>query len=1091
LSGDSKKGGDGSDDLLSELLGLSDSDPKNSKGGVSDRTEEQKESLQAFLGVDTSSGVDDTDSEVRPKDFSEAESDRQDRTEAIKAPAFSDDFFGVVDDPKETNNPFAEEAPSKTLVLGDEESEESTSALEPAMSFVSDESASPGRDLSSISEDTLQEAFGSPIDPDETSLDGDILRPESASPSFSPPTESLSSGSEDDLDPIDRALREASATTGNVPNLSKEKLEDLQSAKSSLNVTDLFEVDEASEPSQTAVSEKDFADVFHSGPIQVPGASFSKTQRRKAGFRLVGSLVASVLVLGGVTWTYFELKSDEGLAGYRIEAWSVQEAYRPPTEVDSKEFELVFEKVDEVFDRDEPTKFLGLVPELEAIVLKDSRNYEALQRLMETYGRLMAWEGVSGNHAIAFDKWSQESAKILPLLTPQPDQEISIRASAWRSLALSDFSAGIRALESYSQTKPSLSDSSKALLAELLFQSGDLTQAKNWVEQVKFPSNNQRAYYLKALIEDNSNEMKVLASKDYLPAQISWEIRNISSEKDSERAFKSLDQLQERATNYPWLVMQVLEARGDLFASLKQSENARAEWKKITEGFSQQSRIWLKLARSFRQDNLWDESLESYRSAVRVGGLQRALAKEFVELLRMRLKVNEAFEVLEAAEKLFPKAEELRYEKGLVQLSVYQEEMARQTFLETLEINPSYEPAILSLAQIAMNQEEFEEAEELFSRIPDSSSNQSKALSGRGQLARSQRDFEEAQRFFARAIRVDGKNEMAYVDLVELLLRKEDDQRAEVIVQQAAGLMPNSPWTAYIQAKLARFRGRQTAALSTLESSLKTHSHLNRLRLLQVHALIDLNRFDEVEQILNEMASNETESSDHIFAKARFAFKDNRAGRSGSQLDLAWRTTGALVQRHPDHEDYLLLRAEIAKARGERSTASEVVGRVNRLYPDQAKAYLIQGDLATEQGNFNQALTFYEEAKKRTRFRGEIFRSLGRLYQAQGDTNRAVSNYEQVVKWFPNDSEAHLELGRLYNDQGRYQPAIALLKRAIEIRPQHPESYFYLGFIYKETGNRRAALEQFETFLKLNPGGVEAATIRDEVFFLKQTGVSN
>lgn len=1082
MSGDSNKGGDG-DDLLSELLGLSDgeSSKASSKNKLEEKspsqdTEEEKNSLQAFLGVETSSGVDATEAQERPQHVDSS----SDHTEAVKAP-FSDDFFGVVDEPKESNNPFAEQPSGKTLVLGDEEASkeedlnsslglEDETSLEPAMSFVSD--ASTDKPADSLDDQAA-------VDSDETSLDGSTLGDQDFS--------------EEELDPIDRALREASSATGSRRTLKSSELEETpgeaSAEDSALKVTDLFDSEASEEPSRTAVSEKDFADVFQSGPIQMPGSGFQKKKNKKIGLIVGAGLAASLAVVSTLSWAVIQLRSDEGLLGLRMNGFSFEAAYREPSAAQLQEFQLVFDNVRSVLKKDDPEAMKVLIPNLENVISQDVRNYEAISYLMEIYARLLAWEGVASPHAVSFDRLAAVAAEVAPKIQPSPDQEVSIRAQAWRSYALSDYSAAQRALESLAQSKPSLSDSSKALLAEVLWRMGDKTQAEQWASQLS-EKDDFRIQYVKAGIGDNRNEMRALAKQSYLPARVMVELQDLVSVK-SESALDPMSKLAEETKGYPWLHMQVLDHRADLYSSLGQSEVARKEWTQIIEKFSQQASVWLKLARSFREDNLWDESLEAYRSAVRVGGLQRPLAKEFVELLRLRMKVNEAFEVLEQAEKLYPKAEELKYEKGLVQLSVFQEEMARQSFHAALEINSSYEPAILSLAQIALNQEEYEEAEELFARIPDSSANQSRALAGRGQLARSQRQFDEAQKFFARAIRIDPKNEQAYVDLVEILLRSEEDKKAEVIVAQAKESMPNSPWTSYIKASLQRFRGEADNAIETLKDSMQSHSHLNRLHLLHVDALVDLKRFDKAEEILDRISKDESENPEYIYSRARFAFLDKRPTRSGSQLDLAWRTTGNLVQRYPDNESYLLLRAEIAKARGEKSNALELVEKIIRLYPDQAKAYLIRGDIHSEQGAFAQALESFESARQRTRFRGEIFRSLGRLYQARGEIEKAVSNYEQVVKWFPYDPDAHLELGRLYNDQGRYDQAVARLRKAIDLRPNQADPYFLLGFIYKEKGDSKRALEQFETFLRLNPSGVEAATIRDEVYFLRQTGVAN
>ncbi|TVQ80703.1 MAG: hypothetical protein EA369_01755 [Bradymonadales bacterium] len=1148
MAGDSKSGNGGDDDLLSELLGLknssesdSEEEPKKEEAGksseevvdggteliarpdafesgtelISDQASEEKAndsfssvsdstSLDAFLGADTFGG------EKASKEAGESGEARAPSESAkpagLSSPTSQDDppILGSVSDETSVDNinrsidelaaelfgdkaegasqAETEKGPDKTLVLDSEL--ETDSPVEPAMSFVASQSES--------SEDS--QAGSSGVENQGGSSDATALE---AQPEFldqqDSKSEDLPEGLDEESDPIDRALREAEAHKSKSAGGSVDKPEVEGANSDSLKVTDLFGVD-ASKSSQKSsaslVSEKDFADVFQTGPIQVPGAKFDRKKKNQALQKVIAAAVAGFCFLGAGAWGFVQLRTDEGLFGYQLDGFRFQLAYQAPTLEKMEEYRMLFDRAKEAFEADDPTELEKSFPELAGILQEDVRNVQALVLLIEGHARLMAWRGAQPELAKAYDQWTKKWSELSNLLRIPSDHEAVVRAGAWRSLAVSDYSTGLRAIESLAQSG-SASRETIELYAELLGKTNQDEKAKEWMAKAGGP-HSQRATYLLAEWEKDARALERLAGQSYLPARLSLKLQALRSTSSlNERNLEALKSMRLELQDFPWLVIQADEAHGDLLARLGKSEEAREKWREITKNFSKQSAVWLKLARSHRQDRQWEEALEAYREGVRAGGIQRSWVGEFVELLSLRGRANEAFEVLDQAQERFPQAVELRYLRGSVHLSLFQEDRARRSFEEALEINSEHEPSILSLAQIAMNQELFEEAGELYARIPDSSRNQSKALLGRGRLSLNQRDFSAARQLFSKAIETDANNEEAYIDLLRILIRSERDQEAASLISRAESNFADSPWVPYMRSSLLRFRGRRAEALAELESSLELYSHLSPLHILEAHIRIDREEFDEAEKTLSKLEETQFDNPDFIFAKARHAFRDVRAERASSQLDLAWRLSSPLVQRYPDHEDYLLLRAEIGKSRGEIESAQELIARLKRLYPDQYRVYLLHGDLMSELGQFEKALAAYEEAKKRTRFRGEIHRSLGRLYQAQGNIARAVQNFERVVSWFPQDFSAHLELGRLYNDQAQYQRAIALLRRAAELRSSSPEPHFYLGFIFKERGQLRTAMNHFQKFLELSPTGLEAATIRDEIFFLRQSGVSN
>lgn len=1051
------------DDLLSQLLDLDEeptpktSSPKeeekspfqsptaivadsDSQEQVSDKTEvisnqPEPQSLDDLLGHEPSSPMDQTDFLETDTGLSSTASTSGDEeflsellsVEAEENKETSAGLDGF--DSREADEPFGDQQRDRTIVLGEDGGEFNASEADDPIDAA----------LADYTEQ--QESTGSAFDLDNATVIGD-----------------MASASIDDLLEDDNLTPDSPGFEGSPLNERQE------------------------------LSGEDFAEVFQSGPIQLPSETEKKSKispklKKNIIFAAAGLLVVALFGAGII-----QFRSESGVLGYRMEGFAVERVYRPPLPEVQAQFQKIFGTAYEALQKDDPILIEKQIIPVSDILVQDVRNLEAASLKLELLGRTMLWRGVKNQYPTQFD----ESYLRAELISKRAKQALNwpriLRAQAMRSAGSGEYQ------QSYNDLLKSLTEISPAddaLLGELAFRMGNLDKARTHLEKVS-EETSYRGFYFRALAFDDLAALTRLKAK-YLPADIELSILSLTKENKVDREQLALvKEASSKVEEYPWLSIRFSKAKAEIYHSLGDRESARAEWKKILEETPNEAQVWWSLARSYKRDSMWDESIRAYQSAMQAGLEDETAILQFVRLQRDQGKIVEALDEIQRGQELMPTVPWFPFERGKTQVLMNQFDTARLSFEAALELEPNFEPATLNLAELAIKVGDLEEAEALFKQIPELSKNYSQALYGLGKLSEKKFNFEAAKKFYGRSISNDNKNIEAYTSLAALLLREEEDKKAEALLNQGLSHSPDSLDLRLSLAATFLFRSDLKAARGAVGDYFKTHGHKNDLQLFRVELLIAEKNFSEALELLAEIEKREVSPVrvNYLYAKAFFNGAKLEKSVIGSN-ELAWRQMQTVLRREPSNEEYLALAAGIGIRVDERIRAYELAEKGLELYPNNARFYQLLGELKHYEGNFPEALKFYQRALQRTRFKGDLYRQLAQLYALQGDSPKAIENWRKVVDWFPWDAKAALELGKLYNQEGQLALAKRYYEIAIKRDSQLADAYYYLAFIHKDLREGIVAIQNFEKYLSLKPDAIEASTVEDEIYFLKNQILEN
>jgi Flp pilus assembly protein TadD len=140
--------------------------------------------------------------------------------------------------------------------------------------------------------------------------------------------------------------------------------------------------------------------------------------------------------------------------------------------------------------------------------------------------------------------------------------------------------------------------------------------------------------------------------------------------------------------------------------------------------------------------------------------------------------------------------------------------------------------------------------------------------------------------------------------------------------------------------------------------------------------------------------------------------------------------------------------------------------------------YVLIGNLYAENGDLTAARRYFEGALKVDPNFALAASNLAWVFARQGDLNGALPLAEKAWRLMPAlDSIADV-LGWIQYQRGNYAIAEPLLRRCVQQAPSSPMYHQHLGMTLAAIGKTEAAREQLRTYLRLQPGGVDATEVR-------------
>lgn len=342
------------------------------------------------------------------------------------------------------------------------------------------------------------------------------------------------------------------------------------------------------------------------------------------------------------------------------------------------------------------------------------------------------------------------------------------------------------------------------------------------------------------------------------------------------------------------------------------------------------------------------------------------------------------------------------YYLARTQLEQGKNAVAVNNLRKALELDPSYTPARLKLAEALLAAGDLLQSEAEYRRVLDRAPGSIHAHYGLGRVLAAKGDFAAAAASLAKACELNPRFGAAHYALGQAYGRLGDAEKSRAhleLSERSQSLQPplDDPWMAAVYGlkrsahDLLR-EGRELAEKGRLDEAIATH--LRALegdpRLTQAHVnLISL------------------------------------YGRLG-KLDEALKHYQAAL----------------------------------KLNADLADCHYNYGVLMFEAGRRGEAKLAFSRALKINPHYAEARHNLGYLLEEEGRLREAEAHYREAIADKPDHRLAHFHLGRLLVNRKDYQAAIAHFRKTLSVEDERTASFLYaLGAAYARSGDRERAIE--------------------------------
>jgi tetratricopeptide (TPR) repeat protein len=333
-------------------------------------------------------------------------------------------------------------------------------------------------------------------------------------------------------------------------------------------------------------------------------------------------------------------------------------------------------------------------------------------------------------------------------------------------------------------------------------------------------------------------------------------------------------------------------------------------------------------------------------------------------------------------------------------------------------------------------------------------------------------NLRDAERMLRTVVELKPEQFSYRADLARFLIAEERIAEAEQVLRGAVEAIPDNLDAKAALVNLLASRDSFEAAEQQLLAFVEKSPKDLELRQLLGDFYAGRGQRDKAADVYREIVRTDAYGPMGLAARNRQA----SMAIAEKRIDVAEPLIAEVLGVNPQDNDALVLRADIALARGDTATAIADLRAVLRdqptLVPVQralAQAYLQSNDVALALETLNKAI---ETSPGNSQLRVD----LAQVLVSSGEEDRALKSLEDVVAATPEDLAAQELLFRLQVAREDLPGARRTATAVKAARPDLPQGDYLLGLVSGAENKIADATASFEAALKLRPDAAEPLT---------------
>lgn len=410
----------------------------------------------------------------------------------------------------------------------------------------------------------------------------------------------------------------------------------------------------------------------------------------------------------------------------------------------------------------------------------------------------------------------------------------------------------------------------------------------------------------------------------------------------------------------------------------------------------------------------WNNAVEELQQAATLDPKSVNAGFALIQAELSHGEYDKALAAVQNLEKAQPDNPAVQNIKGQVYLSKNDAKNARAALEKAVSLQPTFIPAVASLARLDMIDKNPTAARQRFEAVLAKDKKNVEAMSALAAIEQSQGKTAEATTWLEKAQSENPDAIPPAITLGRQYLRLKQPEKAVALGRQMLVAHPSSP-------ELLDLMGQAQLATKDPNGAVETFSKLA--------AVLPKSPAVQV-RLAAAHAANKNESAAAQDLKRALSIDPNFTQAYVAQMDLAMRNN------KPDE-------------------ALEVARQVQKNMPKAATGYVLEGDLMLNQKKIAPALAAYEKGFALTNS-PQILAKMSQIMASNGKAAEAEARLVKFHTAYPSNDMIAMLVADNYLAKGQFKPAIASLEAALKTNPSNPATLNNLAFAYQQENDPRA-----------------------------------
>lgn len=351
------------------------------------------------------------------------------------------------------------------------------------------------------------------------------------------------------------------------------------------------------------------------------------------------------------------------------------------------------------------------------------------------------------------------------------------------------------------------------------------------------------------------------------------------------------------------------------------------------------------------------------------------------------------------------------------------------------ECNMEDEKAILLSGKIKFDENEIEEAKEIFSKIGKNSQNP-EVLNYKGLFELENMDFIEAIKDFSKAINLDKSNSRYYYNLGNAYFYNGWMEEAQKAYRNALLINPENLDYRYSLAYLYYSEKEYLKAEKETKAILEVMPLHSQARVLKALLLENKKDFIGAQEILEENLKN---GYDDDFTKSSLS----KIYAELNNFSKAEKLVSEILEKNPENLSYLTDLAEIYTKERNYDGALTLVQKCLEINPNYISGNIIGAKIAWLKGDYELSKDYAQEVLSLDISCPEGYYYIALAREQDGDIDEAVECMKRAILYDLNNSEYYRKMCELYQLKKDYKTALEYITEAENINPSNEYKYIY------------------------------------------------